>query len=296
MNIKEDLTPINYTPDGIKEYRGIVMHSMWGTYAGSIAWFKNPSAGASAHYCISAEGEITRCVLEKDMAWHAGIIDDVAPTWVLPNPNWYCIGIELEDKKDSNWMYPEAERKAAAELVADIMKRRNITKDHVVTHKSLNPSRRSDPVGNFSFDWLFANVSWEPTPSPAGTITQEQYITDSYLALKGTISEDEKRWRLEQNKNLKDLLTDLLASDSGVFAKWFQPKLDAQKTELDNVNNLALSERDKNWQNILASAKQALTDEQNKNIDEILAEKTFSELFSLAFKKLWIYRKSQSSG
>src|SRR5205085_3815607 len=36
----------------------IVIHDMEGSYAGSIAWFQNPNAAASAHYCIrSSDGD-----------------------------------------------------------------------------------------------------------------------------------------------------------------------------------------------------------------------------------------------
>ncbi len=162
MEIKQDLTPVNFTPNGMKEVRGLVIHSMWGTYAGSIAWFKNPDAKASAHYCISKDGEITQTVLDKDMAWHAGYYDEPVPDWVLPNPNYYCIGIEFEDNKDVNWPYPQVQKDAGAWLVALLMKKYNIAKDHVMLHKELNPSRRSDPVGQFSRDWLFAQLG-DPT-------------------------------------------------------------------------------------------------------------------------------------
>lgn len=154
MNIKKNLTTVNFTPNGMKEVRGVVLHSMWGTYAGSISWFKNPDAKASAHYCISKTGEITQCVEEKDMAWHAGIIDQgKPPSWVLPNPNFYTIGIELEDERNANWQYPEAQRKATRELCDYLKKKYNLSNDKFLLHKNLVPSRRSDPVGAFSFSW-----------------------------------------------------------------------------------------------------------------------------------------------
>ena len=156
MTIKQDLTPINFTSGGMKQIRGIVLHSMWGTQAGSISWFKNPSALASAHYCISKDGEIIQMVRDTDMAWHAGIYDEgKCPTWAMPNPNFYCLGIELEDNRDNNWGYPEPQREALRWLVKLLMEKYSISQDHILLHKNLNPSRRSDPVGAFSFDWLF---------------------------------------------------------------------------------------------------------------------------------------------
>src|SRR5258708_30795649 len=65
----------------------LVIHDMEGSYSGSIAWFQNPSAQASAHYCIrSPDGEITQQVHDGDTAWHAG-------NW---DTNQHAIGIEHE--------------------------------------------------------------------------------------------------------------------------------------------------------------------------------------------------------
>jgi N-acetylmuramoyl-L-alanine amidase CwlA len=154
MQIKKNITNVNFTPNGMREVRGVVLHSMWGTYAGSIAWFKNPDAQASAHFLVSATGEITQMVEEKDMAWHAGVIDQgKPPSWVLPNPNFYTIGIELEDKRDANWQYPEAQRKATRELCDYLKTKYNLSNDRFLLHRNLVPSRRSDPVGAFSYDW-----------------------------------------------------------------------------------------------------------------------------------------------
>ena len=268
MRIKKDLLSINFTPKGIKEHRGIVLHSMWGSYLGSIAWFKNPKSKASAHYLISAEGEITQMVDEKDMAWHAGIIDDVAPSWTRSNPNWYTIGIELEDKRDAHWQYPESQRKATAELVKAIMGRYKLSSDHVVLHRDLNPSRRSDPVGAFSFDWVF--------PKEAATSPQEQMIIDVYKALLGRFpSENEKRWRLLQGKNTIELITDILENDGDAFNKWFEPKIvgvtEAFKAEILDLNKAHKQDKSKitqEWQSKLQIAKDELVLCQKKKVEE----------------------------
>lgn len=262
MNIKKDLLTIHYTPDGIKEHRGIVLHSMWGSYAGSIAWFKNPTnPGSSAHYLISAEGEITQMVEEKDMAWHAGIIDDVAPEWVRPNPNWYTIGIELEDKQDPNWQYPEAQRKALVELVSAIQKRYSIDNDHVILHKEINPSRRSDPVGAFSRDWLFANQ----------VSVLRQLITDILLALKdGTTENEIDAWE-ERFVNPQKMIEDILSGDGGAYKKWIKPHIDL----IEQTKNTEIKQMVEYWQKEVESAKK-----------QKVKSYTDYELFKLALEKL----------
>jgi hypothetical protein len=227
MNIVNSLTTVNFNPGGMSAIKGIVLHSMWGTQNGSIAWFKNPDAKASAHFCISGVGEIVRVVDEQklDRAWHAGIYDEgKCPEWAMPNPNNFCVGIELEDNRDSNWSYPEVQRIALRELCNYLMDKYEIQKDHVLLHRNLNPSRRSDPVGQFSFDWLFPGTPTVPSPT-IEKIGKDQVLKDAYTALCGGFSEDEIKWRLSQDKNLVEIITDICNGDGRFFEKWIKPKM-----------------------------------------------------------------------
>jgi hypothetical protein len=261
MAIKKDILTYNFTPNGIKEHRGIVLHSMWGTYSGSIAWFKNPSSKASAHYMISESGEITQMVLEKDMAWHAGVIDDVAPDWVRPNPNWYTIGIEVEDKRDANWQYPEAQRKALRELVAAVRKRYDIPEERVVLHKELNPSRRSDPVGNYADAWLFDKVEESDI---------EQEIIADYEALTGKTPERSTiEWRLIQGLSHKDRMIDIMEGDGNFKEKWIKPAVDSA---LHTANEACIREKEEleqKWRSDMDSAKQKCDEEKAKLTAEL---------------------------
>jgi len=51
--------------------REIVIHVTEGTYFGTLLWFRNPRARASANYVVSRDGEITQMVSERRDAWHA---------------------------------------------------------------------------------------------------------------------------------------------------------------------------------------------------------------------------------
>src|SRR3990167_779753 len=166
--IKRDITTINQWPTRYGyPIKGIVIHSMWGSYAGSIAWFKNPKAQASAHYVISVDGEISLCVPEENTAWHAGVLTvmkEKAPgllrdSWGI-NPNFITIGCELEDKRNKNHNYPAVEYESAILLVTDICKRHNIpiSRDYIFMHKESDPINRSDPVGNWDHDKFIEDV------------------------------------------------------------------------------------------------------------------------------------------
>jgi hypothetical protein len=63
----------------------VTVHTTQGSYAGAISWFRNCSAGVSAHYLVrSSDGQITQMVRESDKAWHAG------------SANGHTVGIEHE--------------------------------------------------------------------------------------------------------------------------------------------------------------------------------------------------------
>ena len=92
--------------------REIVIHVTEGTYFGTLLWFRNPRARASANYVVSRDGEITQMVSERRVAWHAG------NAWV----NLHSIGIEHEGYVGIPYTFTDAEYRASAELVASIMR------------------------------------------------------------------------------------------------------------------------------------------------------------------------------
>lgn len=93
----------------------ITIHTMQGSYAGSISWFQNPAANVSAHYNIrSIDGQITQMVCEADKAWH------------VASANPYTIGIEHEGFVDDPTWYTDVMYRASADLSKDIAQRYGI--------------------------------------------------------------------------------------------------------------------------------------------------------------------------
>lgn len=168
LDIKKNITTINQWTERFDfKIKGIVLHSMVGTQRGTVAWFKNPKAKVSAHYCVGADGEIVLTVEEKSAAWHAGNVTtqkDKAPKILVENwgvnPNMITIGIEMEDKKDKNWAYPQKQYSACVLLVSDICRRYNIPMDrgHVFMHKESDPVNKSDPIGKWEHDKFMEDV------------------------------------------------------------------------------------------------------------------------------------------
>jgi peptidoglycan hydrolase-like protein with peptidoglycan-binding domain len=61
--------PTNFTRNGQQQVRGLVIHIMDGTLAGTDSWFRNPRAQASSHFGTSKGGTLYQWVSTKDRAW-----------------------------------------------------------------------------------------------------------------------------------------------------------------------------------------------------------------------------------
>lgn len=93
----------------------VIMHTIEGSYAGAISWFKNPAAQVSAHYVIrKSDGQITQMVREKQTAWHAAY------------HNHYTIGIEHDGHASSASNWSTAMINASARLTRSICARRGV--------------------------------------------------------------------------------------------------------------------------------------------------------------------------
>ncbi|MEU5974287.1 peptidoglycan-binding protein [Streptomyces sp. NPDC047315] len=60
---------VNYTRSGQREVRGVVIHIMAGTLAGTDSWFRNPRAKASSHFGTGKNGAVYQWVDTADRAW-----------------------------------------------------------------------------------------------------------------------------------------------------------------------------------------------------------------------------------
>ncbi|MFD6294509.1 N-acetylmuramoyl-L-alanine amidase [Streptomyces sp. NPDC060235] len=63
------LIPVNHTEGGQESVRGVVVHIMAGTLAGTDSWFRNPKAQASSHFGTGKGGELYQWVDTADRAW-----------------------------------------------------------------------------------------------------------------------------------------------------------------------------------------------------------------------------------
>ena len=93
----------------------VAIHTMQGSYAGSISWFQNNPNSVSAHYLIrSSDGQVTQMVRESQAAHHVG------------SQNNYTLGIEHEGYVDNPAWYTTAMYNASSALTRHFCSRHAI--------------------------------------------------------------------------------------------------------------------------------------------------------------------------
>lgn len=106
------------------------------------------SLQVSAHCLIERTGRLTQFVSFDDRAWHAGVscFDGVA------NCNDYAIGVELEGTDDLPYELMQYQTLAA--LSAKLMQvYPGITRERIIGHSDIAPSRKTDPGPAFNWGY-----------------------------------------------------------------------------------------------------------------------------------------------
>ncbi|MEV4621549.1 N-acetylmuramoyl-L-alanine amidase [Asanoa sp. NPDC049573] len=116
----------------------VVIHVTQGSYAGTIAWFKNPESEVSAHYTFrSSDGAVTQSVREKDIGWHAANKDY----------NARSIGIEHEGFIENPAWFTDAMYRSSAALTRILTREYGIPRDrkHIIGHGEVPTADHTDP-------------------------------------------------------------------------------------------------------------------------------------------------------
>ena len=135
-------------PDAIRTRRSgskvdrIVIHTMQGSLAGTVAWFSKPGRAvpSSAHYCVGHDGEIVQMVPDDRKALHAG--SHTQAGW-----NDRSLGIEHAGWVDDGTPPAEAQLVASAKVVAVLCRKFSIPVDrqHIIGHSEVPGATHTDP-------------------------------------------------------------------------------------------------------------------------------------------------------
>ena len=149
------------------------IHTIEGSAAGCLSWFRNCSANCSANYVVSEAGGIWQCVDEVHMSWHVTCM------------NYCSIGTEHEGYAASA-SHPTALYNASALVVRDACNRWGIPKSHspcshsVLGHVDINNCwcgpGHWDPGAGWDWTYFMQQVVGAPPP-PTWAAT---YVNQSY--------------------------------------------------------------------------------------------------------------------
>lgn len=169
----------------------VLHHTAGGTMNWVISRFKNPRSKASAHYIVWQDWDITKLENDKTILWHAGE-SRIDIDWNLfTDLNKYTIWIEIIDK---DWTFTDIQRKAVNNLVRDLIKEHNISKERILRHKDISWYRwKIDP-----YDTLWNNRY----------LTYEDYIDSFYIDNEKKMTENQKQAILKSIANLCSVVYD----------------------------------------------------------------------------------------
>ncbi|NEB15859.1 N-acetylmuramoyl-L-alanine amidase [Streptomyces coelicoflavus] len=142
--------PNNYQPGRSAPIDKVVIHVTQGSYAGSISWFQNGSAGVSSHYVVrSSDGDVTQMVRDADTAYHAR----------SANPS--SLGIEHEGYVDNPSWFTDSMYRSSAALTRHLCDRHGIPEDraHILGHNELPGNDHTDPGPHWNWDYYMQLVT-----------------------------------------------------------------------------------------------------------------------------------------
>ena len=140
----------------------VVCHTIEGSAAGAVSWFRNCNAEVSAHYVVAESGTVYQCVSEGQTAWHVGCY------------NYRAIGIEHEGYAASA-SHPASLYDASALLTRHlcdawgIPKEKRTTGPGIVGHIDITRcccGSHTDPGNGWDWGYYISQVQGTP-PVPA---------------------------------------------------------------------------------------------------------------------------------
>ncbi|GAA3166052.1 hypothetical protein GCM10010451_12670 [Streptomyces virens] len=154
--------PNNYQAGRSARIDKVVIHVTQGSYAGSISWFQNGSAGVSSHYVVrSSDGDVTQMVRDADTAYHAR----------SANPS--SLGIEHEGYVDNPSWFTDAMYRSSAALTRHLCDLHGIPKDraHILGHNELPDNDHTDPGPHWNWNYYMQLINSGGSPMTAGSPT-----------------------------------------------------------------------------------------------------------------------------
>jgi N-acetyl-anhydromuramyl-L-alanine amidase AmpD len=119
--------------------KAIVLHHSGGSYAGGVAWIKNPASRVSYHCLVAPDGKRTVFAVPEQRTWHAGV-----SSWRGKRDlNSWSVGASFAGNTYDKPL-TDAAMASMAEYLAPIMRRYRLTLADVTDHRTVSPGRKDD--------------------------------------------------------------------------------------------------------------------------------------------------------
>ncbi len=119
--------------------KAIVLHHSGGSYAGGVAWIKNPASRVSYHCLVAPDGKRTVFAVPEQRTWHAGKSE-----WRgRRDLNSWSVGAAFAG---DTYKQPltDAAMASMAEYLLPLMKQYNLALGDVTDHRTVSPGRKDD--------------------------------------------------------------------------------------------------------------------------------------------------------
>ena len=251
----------NYSPAHTSNYSSsrsgnginyIIIHTVQGSYAGCISWFKNSKANVSAHFVVrSRDGQITQMLPLTASGWHAG----------NSLYNKKSIGIEHEGYIQNSKWYTDAMYRESAKLTRWLANRFGIpkTRKNIIGHVEVPRATHTDP-GKY-WDWskymaLVNGNTSSPTPAPSSpSSTPSSSPSSSKGYLKGIVYSGSNMKAALKNASVRIIEKNLSlkSGSNGAFSFYLSPGNYTIKVDLPGYQSYSGKRQIKSGQTIWGS-------------------------------------------
>lgn len=119
--------------------QAIVLHHSGGSYAGGVAWIKNPKSRVSYHCLVAPDGRRTAFAEPTQRAWHAGV-----SSWKGKRDlNSWSVGASFAGNTYDAPLTDEA-MASMVEYLLPLIKKYGLSLNSVTDHRTVSPGRKDD--------------------------------------------------------------------------------------------------------------------------------------------------------
>ncbi len=119
--------------------KAIVLHHSGGSYAGGVAWIKNPASRVSYHVLVAPDGKRTVFAVPEQRTWHAGVSSYRGKR----DLNSWSVGAAFAGDTNKAPL-TDAAMISMGEYLVPIMRKYGLTLADVVDHRTVAPGRKTD--------------------------------------------------------------------------------------------------------------------------------------------------------